>query len=319
MALDYYKVLGVDKNATKDEIKKMYRKLALKYHPDKNKGDKAAEEKFKEISEAYAVLSDDEKRKQYDMFGADGFSNRFSKEDIFRNFDSSTVFKEFGFNIDDLLSGIFGGGGKKSRSSAGFSFNFGGGSPFQGGAGPFAGQRTAGAAAGQDAEIELRLNLEEAVYGGKKSISFNAGKGVDTITLTIPPGIEEGKKLRVHGKGLYNQVTGQRGDLYCKIVINPHPSIKREGKDLIVEKQVKLTDMVLGGTADIKTLDNKSLQLKIPPFTRNNSLMRIKGKGVPSIKGVAPGNLLVRLIAQLPASLDDHQKKLFEELAKTGI
>lgn len=316
MALDYYKVLGVNKSANKDEIKKAYRKLALKYHPDKNKGDKKAEEKFKEINEAYAVLSDEEKRKQYDMFGADGFSHRFSKEDIFRGFDFSSIFKEAGLG-EDVFSSIF-GGAKKSHGRSGFSFSFGGGSPFQG-AGPFAGQSTADAGMGQDAEVEFRLNLDEAVYGGKKSISFNAGKGIDTITLTIPAGIEEGKKLRVQGKGMYNPVTGQRGDLYCKVIINSHPDFKREGKDLILNKKVKLTGMILGGTIDIKTLDNKSLQLKIPPFSRNNSLMRIKGKGVPATRGAEPGNLLVRLIAQLPTSLDEDQKELFERLSKTGL
>jgi curved DNA-binding protein len=316
MALDYYKVLGVNKNSSKDEIKRAYRKLALKYHPDKNKGDKAAEEKFKEINEAYAVLSDDEKRKQYDMFGADGFSHRYSKEDIFKGFDFS-IFKEFGLG-EDIFSTIF-GGGKKSRGGTTFSFNVGGGSPFQQ-TSPFTNYDTARAAsAGQDAEIELRLNLEEAVFGGKKSISFNAGKGVDTITLTIPPGISEGKKLRVQKKGLYNPMTGQRGDLYCKVVINPHLVFKREGKDLIIEKAVKITDMVLGGTIEIKTLDNKSLQLKVPPLSRNNSFLRIKGKGVPSGKGDEPGNLLVRLSAQLPVTINDEQKELLRELAKTGL
>ncbi len=313
MAEDYYKILGVDKKATKEEMKKAYRKLAMKYHPDKNKGSKEAEEKFKKINEAYAVLSNDEKRKQYDMFGAEDFSHRFSREDIFRGSDFGSIFKEFGLG-DDLFSRLF-TGGRRQKGGPSFSFRFGG-EPFGRGE-TFTREGMHGG--GQDAEMELHLPLEEAVFGVKKTVSFNAGSGVETITLKIPPSMEAGKKIRVKGKGMGDPYTGKRGDLYCKVIINPHPFFKRNGRDLMMEKEVKLTDLVLGGKVAIRTLDKKTLELKIPPLTKNNSKLRVRGKGIPDAKGEHPGNLLVRLVARMPVHLDDKQEELFIELAKTGL
>ncbi|MFH2133410.1 MAG: DnaJ C-terminal domain-containing protein [bacterium] len=311
MAEDYYTTLGVQKNASKEEIKKAYKKLAMKYHPDKNKGEKASEERFKKISEAYAVLSDNEKKKQYDQFGAEGFSNRYTQEDIFKGFDIGTIFEEFGFG-NNIFTSFAGGGGRKSprrRSGVPFDFENGLFSGSSGSGGPREQQKT---------ELELTLTLEEAVIGGKKTVSFNTGSGVDKIILAIPPGIEAGKKLKVKGKGLPDPYTGQRGDLYCRIVIEPHPEFKREGSDLIMEKEVKLTDLVLGATINISTLDKKHIELKIPANSKNSSLLRIKGKGVPNSKG-GPGNLLIRLSAILPEKLTSKQKELFKELSKTGL
>lgn len=319
MAEDYYKTLGVSRNASKNEIKKAYKKLALKYHPDKNKGDKVSEEKFKKISEAYAVLSDDEKKRQYDQFGAEGFSNRYSQEDIFRGFDVGSIFDEFGFG-GNIFSSIFGGGGRNpGRQSSNFGFNFSNGQ--FGGSNGFSGQarpRQQSPRQQKKTELELTLTLEEAVNGGKKNVSFNTDSGVDKIILAIPPGIEAGKKLKVKGKGVMDPFTGQRGDLYCKISIAPHPVFKREGDDLVMEKEVQLTDLVLGGSVTITTLDQKHIELKIPPHSKNNTLLRVKGKGVARSKG-SSGNLLVRLSAILPGKLTDKQKKLFEELAETGL
>jgi curved DNA-binding protein len=308
MAENYYRVLGVSKNASKDEIKKAFRKLALKYHPDQNKDNKEAEEKFKKINEAYAVLSNDEKRKQYDMFGAEGFSKRFSREDIFRGFDFNGTSKEFG--IGDLFgssffSDIFGGGrrsGRRSSSSYGFQDPFGGGNPPP-----------------QRAETELQVSLEDVVSGAKKRVSLDTGSGVETIEISIPKGIEDGQKMRLKGKGPMDPFSGQRGDLYCKITISPHPVFKRKGNDLVTEKEVKLTGLVLGGKIRITTIDNQQIDLKIPTNSKNNCMLRIKGKGIPGSKGKPAGNLLVRLQAQLPGPLDETQKKLFEELAKTGV
>ena len=314
MAEDYYRVLGVKKEATKEEIKKAYKKLAMKFHPDKNKGNKASEEKFKTINEAYAVLSDEGKRKQYDNFGAEGFSNRFSQEDIFKGFDAGNIFDEFGFG-GDLFSSFF-GGGQKSRGGSAQSFNFGGGNPF--GGGQSQGNRSSARSRNYDRELELKLTLEEAIVGGKKSISFNAGVGMDHIMIAIPPGIEEGKKLKVKGKGSIDSQTGQRGDLFCKITIAPHPLFKREGNDLVTEKEVKLTELILGGAVNVTTLDSVHIELKIPPLSRNNSFLRIKGKGVATARGI-PGNLLVKLSAKMPEQLTDKQKSLFEKLAKTGL
>lgn len=314
MAEDYYKILGVNKKTSKDEIKKAFRKLALKYHPDQNKDDKQAEEMFKKINEAYAVLSNDEKRKQYDMFGAEGFSKRFSREDIFRGFDIGSIFREFG--IGDIFGSRRRGGGRGRNSfSFGFGDPFGGGRGGPGGPGGFNRQN----APPQRSEAELQINLEDVVFGAKKKISLDTGSGIEAVEITIPKGIEEGQKLRLKAKGPLDPMSGQRGDLYCKIKIAPHPVFKQKGKDLIMEKEVKLTEMVLGGKTRVTTLDNKTIELKIPPNSKNNSKLRIKGKGIPGLKGAADGNLLVCLQVKLPARLDETQKKIFEELAKTGI
>jgi len=317
MAEDYYKILGVNKTASKDEIKKAYKKLALKHHPDRNKGDKQSEEIFKKINEAYAVLSDDNKRKQYDQFGAEGFSNRFSTEDIFRGFDFGSILKEFGLG-DDIFSSIFGGGGSGRRRpgrSSPFSFSFGGDDMFeeQPGFGPH--QRRS---VNLDLETELSVSLQEAVYGTKKSIAVNMPSGTQRILVTIPPGIDNGKKLKVRGKG-QKDATGQTGDLYCRIAIKPHPRFQREGQNLITEKEVKLTDLVLGGAIKVETLDDKTLELQIPPLSKNNATLRIRGKGLPESGKIPPGNLMVKLSATLPVDLTDEQKELFEKLSESGI
>lgn len=325
MAEDYYKLLGVAKNASKDEIKKAFRKLAMKYHPDKTKGDKNAEEKFKKINEAYAVLSNDEKRKQYDMFGAEGFSKRFSQEDIFRGFDLGSIFKEFGFGNGGGFSSFFGGG-----RNAGGRRGRGGGDPFsQGFQNPFGGFGNRGGFsqggpgghhhAPQAAETELRIDLAEAVSGAKKRISLDTGSGIETLDVAIPKGIDDGQKLRLKGKGPMDPMSGQRGDLHVKISIAPHPRFQRKGNDLIADQEVKLTDMVLGGKIRVTTIDNQQIDLKVPPSSKNNGMLRIRGKGIPGTKGKPDGNLLVRLQAKLPTQLDETQKKLFEELAETGV
>ncbi len=325
MAEDYYKLLGVDKKATKEEIKKAFRKLAMKYHPDKNKDDKQAEEKFKKINEAYAVLSNDEKRKQYDTFGAEGFSQRFSRDDIFRGFDISSIFKEFGMGDSfggTIFSDIFGGGSSRSgrnSSSSGFDGPFGG---FGSQGGSSRGGRSHSGRhqhQPQAAETELTVSLVDVVAGAKKRISLDTGRGVETLDVAIPIGIEEGQKLRLKGKGPLDPMTGQRSDLHVKITIAPHPLFQRKGNDLIVEKEVKLTEMVLGAKVRVSTIDNQQIELKIPANSRTNCMLRIKGKGIPGTKGKPDGNLLVRLLPQLPSTVDEHQKQLFEELAKSGL
>ncbi len=328
MTEDYYSLLGVNKTATKDEIKAAFRKLAMKYHPDKNSGDKAAEEKFKKINEAYAVLSNDEKRKQYDMFGAEGFSKRYTQEDIFRGFDFNGIFKEFGFGNmfgGDIFSGMFGGGQKKRRSSRGsnpfnFETNFGNQGGFNGHPGGFGnGPSGPSGSSPQVAETDLHISLEDAVMGIKKRVSIDTGGGAETIEITIPRGIESGKKLRLKGKGTLDPYTQQRGDLFCKIIIDPHRIFTLKGNDLIVDVEVKLTDMILGGKVRITTIDNQEIELKVPPHSKNNSMLRVKGKGMPGLKDKPDGNLLIRLQAKLPTTLDENQEQLFRQLADTGI
>ncbi|MCP4217296.1 MAG: DnaJ domain-containing protein, partial [bacterium] len=282
----------------------------------------AAEEKFKKINEAYAVLSDDQKRKQYDMFGAEGFSKRYSRDDIFRGFDVGSIFQEFG------MGSKFGGGGGGDF----FSFFGGGGGP-RGGRGrqnsrdPFGGASGFGGNPGhghghsrpQTAETELKVTLEDVVFGSKKRVTIDTGSGIENIDLSIPIGIEDGQKMRLKGKGPANPMTGGRGDLFCKITIAPHNIFLRKGRDLVMDKEVNLTDMVLGGKVRIDTIDNGSIDIKVPPHSKNGSKMRIKGKGIPAAGNKAAGNLLVSLQVRLPSALDENQKKLFKELAETGI
>lgn len=325
MAEDYYQLLGVEKNASKDEIKKAYRKLALKYHPDKHEGDTSMEEKFKKINEAYAVLSDEDKRQQYDTFGAEGFSQRFSQDDIFQGFDVNDVFRDFGFG-EDFFSTIFGGGNRGGRS---FSFRVGGspagggsGSPFGrtggGGGAPNVDQRRK-AGALRNAESELTISLQEVISGAKKSISFDVGSGVESVSVTIPIGVKDGQKLRIRGKGPVDPSSQRRGDLVVKIRVASHPEFTRDGNDLVAERDVKLTTMVLGGTVTVQTLDGLTIELKVPPSTKNNATLRLKGKGIPGSKSASAGNLLVRLNASLPTELTDEQRRIFEELETTGI
>lgn len=321
MAEDYYKLLGVNKSASKDEIKKAFRKLALQYHPDQNKDNPAAEEKFKKINEAYAVLGNDEKRKQYDMYGADGFSRRFSQEDIFRGVDFNSIFKEFGFggrSGSSFFGDLFGRGargGSRQRQSSGFQDPFRGG----GGFGGFGGGNFGGQPQPQKAETELKVSLEDAYSGAKKRVSLDTGAGVETVDVTIPRGIAEGQKLRLKSKGPVDPGTGQRGDLYCKISINPHRVYQLKGKDLVIEAEVPLTEMILGGKVRVATPDNNTIELKVPRLSKNNAMLRIKGKGMPGTQGKPDGNLLIKLQAKLPTELDDAQQKLFEELAESGI
>jgi curved DNA-binding protein len=260
------------------------------------------------------------------MFGAEGFSKRFSREDIFRGFDINSIFKEFGFGGSfggNFFSDAF-GTGRKSRGRRSSSFGFE--DPF-GGFGGQGGFNRGGFSPGgqarshkpQATEAELQITLLDVVMGGKKRVSLDTGSGVENLDITIPKGIEAGQKLRLKGKGPIDPMSGQRGDLYVKIKIAPHPVFQRKGNDLVVDKEVKLTDMVLGGKVRVATIDNQQIDLKVPPNSKSGSMLRIRGKGIPGTKGKADGNLLVRLHPQLPSNLDERQKRLFEELAETGV
>jgi curved DNA-binding protein len=300
---DYYKVLGVEKNATDEEMKKAYRKLAMKYHPDKNKGDKTAESKFKEVSEAYAVLSDKEKRRQYDEFGANGFQQRFSQEDIFKGFDFSDVLKEFGFG-----GGMFGG----KRGGGGTRFSFGGA--------PFGGHgsrqpRTKGA----DVVYELPLSLQEIAAGTQKTLSLQHGDRIEKISVTIPKGMMAGKKLRLPGKGNKDPYGGTSGDLYVQVKLLPDRNFSAEGHDLTITRNIKLSDALLGTTLAIPTIDGKELSIKVPPGTNHKTKMRLAGHGLPRMKGVGKGDLFVQLMIQMPKALSSEQKDLIKKIAATGL
>jgi curved DNA-binding protein len=305
MADDYYKILGINKSASPAEVKKAYRKLALKYHPDKTKGDKALEDKFKKISEAYAVLSDPEKKKQYDTYGSADFQNRFSQEDIFRNFDLGDILKEFGF-----------GGGRQRTGFGGF----GGGNPFSqamgGGRGGFGQQQ---APKGRDLEYEIPLALEELIHGTHKTITINQGGQAKAIDVKIPKGLVTGKKIRLAGKGETSPHGGPAGNLYIKSKPIPGPGITIEGNDILMTTPVKLTQALLGDTIAVNTPDGTAINLKLPPGTNSKSKMRIPKKGIPHMKGNGRGDLFVVIQIDMPKQLNKEQKELIKKLEKTGL
>jgi len=300
---DYYKTLGVSKNTKDDEIKKAYRKLAMKYHPDHTKGDKSAEEKFKKISEAYAVLSDKEKRKQYDTFGSDGFHQRFSQEDIFRSFDFGDIFKEFGFGGTNPFMGRRGG----------MRFSFGSGSPF--GSHPGRQQQVKGS----DLVYELPLTLQEVAKGTNKVISFDHKGRSEKITVKILKGMITGKKLRLAGKGEPSPYGGPPGDLYIQSKVLNDPQYDVKEYDLYLNRDIRLTEAILGRSISVPTLDGKELSLKIPPGTRHGTKMRLSGHGLPVMKGRKKGDLYVHIHVVMPERLNKEQKKLIEKLAQTGL
>ena len=299
---DYYRILGVDKKAGSADIKKAYRKLAMKYHPDHAKDDKAAEEKFKKISEAYAVLSDEEKRKQYDTYGSADFKQRFSQEDIFRSFDFGDIFREFGF-----------GGRAFSTGEGGIRFNFGGGSPFGGRRGRQAVPK------GSDLVYELPLSLREVAMGADKAVSFQHQGRAENISVKIPRGMVTGKKLRIAGKGEPSPYGGPAGDLYIKSVVMDDPQFTVDGHDVYVNREIKLTQTLLGTQISVPTLEGKDMTLKIPPGTRHKTKMRLTGLGLPHMKGGGRGDLYVVVHVKMPRQLTAEQKKLIGQLADTGL
>lgn len=292
---DYYQILGISKNATDAEVKKAYRKLAMKYHPDHSKGDKNAEEMFKKVSEAYAVLSDKEKRQQYDTFGSTGFHQRYSQEDIFRNVDLGDILKEFGF------------GGQGTR------FSFGGGSPFGGQ------QRRRAPVKGSDLVYELPLTLREVASGTDKTITFQHQGRSENITVKIPPGMIAGKKLRLPGKGEQSGYGGPPGDLYIQSRVIADPAFTAEEYDLNTTVTIRLSESLLGTQVGIPTLEGGELSLKIPPGTRHKTRMRLAGHGLPKMKDGSKGDLYVIVSVDSAKKLTPEQKKLVEKLAATGL
>jgi curved DNA-binding protein len=308
--MDYYELLGVTKNSSPAEIKKAYRKLALKYHPDKNKGDKNAESRFKEINEAYAVLSDPEKKKQYDLYGSADFHQRYSQEDIFRGFDLNDILRQFGF----------GGSGHSTQ----FHTNMGGNGGFtsffnQGqGAGCGGGCHTA-ASKGQDMTYQITVTLEEVLNGAERTISLRKNGSTHSVSVKIPKGIEAGKKLRLTGKGGASPNGGQPGDLYLKVDIASNDTFTREGDDLITQKLVSFSEACLGTTIEVETLEGKKFNVKIAPGTGNDSRLRLKGFGLPVGPLGERGDLYVKIVVKVPKELTKEQEKAIALLRETGL
>jgi curved DNA-binding protein len=315
--MEYYQILGVAKTATADEIKKAYRKLALKYHPDKNPDNKAAEEKFKEISEAYAVLSDPEKRQQYDTYGSAGFRQRYSQEDIFRNFDLNDILRQFGF-----------GGGFRGTGGFHTTGNFrpaGGGSPFdnifgqagmRGGCGGGCGPQPV---KGNDLTYEMTVSLEEVLHGAEKTIGLRQNGQTQNVSVKIPKGIEDGKRLRLSGKGAHSSSGGPAGDLYLKVHVAEHPVFQRVEDDLVVEHRIPFSEACLGTTLEVTTLDGKKFNVKVPAGVQQEAKLRIKGHGLPAGPIGHRGDLLVKIAVRIPKTLSPEQEEAVRALTSVSL
>jgi len=350
---DYYEVLGVEKSASADEIKRAYRRMAIKYHPDKNPGNKEAEAKFKECAEAYEVLSDPEKRKQYDQYGHEGLRGTGMHD--FSRMDVEDIFSMFGF--EDFFGSVFGGGGRR------------------------AGARRGGPVRGYDLETGVELTLSEVAKGTEKTIEFTrqdlcpdchgsgAAPGTQptrcplcngrgqvakgggffqmvstcpqcqgtghiitkpcptckgsgrvpkkrTVTIRIPPGVHEGQAIRVAGEGEPGRDGGPSGDLYCYVRIKPHEFLERDGNDLIAVVPLSLTQAALGATIEVPSLDG-TRQLRVPPGTQYGSIFRIRGQGLPDVRNGRVGDQLVQVTIETPTNLNERQEELLREFAKT--
>ncbi|SVB97515.1 uncharacterized protein METZ01_LOCUS250369 [marine metagenome] len=295
---DYYSILGVSREASDDDLKKAFRKKAMDYHPDRNKNNPKAEEKFKEINEAYAVLGDKAKRSQYNRFGSDGFHKRFSKEDIFRDFDFGDIFNSFGFE-----SGSSGKGGIPDLDSFISGQGFGG--------------RTR-SRRGKDIRQNFYISFHEAALGTKRSILVELnGKKIET-TFKVPSGSKDGNKLRLVGKGQPGTHGGPPGDLYLKICINKHPHFSRVGDDILIDKEISPTEALLGTTIEVPTLNDSKI-LTIPPCTQSHTKLKLKGVGIPFHQGKKTGDQLVRVIVKYPKKLTDQQTELVHKLKIAGL
>ncbi len=311
--MDYYEVLGVKKDNSAQDIKKAYRKLAMKYHPDRNKGDKEAEEKFKKISEAYAVLSDPEKRKQYDTFGESGFQQRYSQEDIFQGFDLGDILKEFG------LGGM--GGGFRASSGQGSPFEtffFQGGGP-GGGRASYHSPGQQQPVKGNDLTYELSVSLEEILSGSEKTISLRREGRTENVSVKIPRGMKAGQKLRLAGKGSPSPYGGPPGDLFLIINEQAHPVFIREGNNLIVEQHIPFSKACLGSEVNVKSLEGKDLKVKVPAGIQPQAKLRLKGHGLPAGKTGGRGDIYVKFTVDIPKKLTKEQKKVIQELTDKGL
>ncbi len=300
---DYYNVLGVPRGASPEEIKKAFRKLALKHHPDKNPGDKKSEELFKQASEAYEVLSDPKKREMYDQFGFAGVHA----------------------GAQSGGGGPFGGGFSGSQQDFGPDFQSIFGDVFGdifGGRGPGQARRSQGRqrpARGADLRYTLSLSLEEAAAGGEKIISYlrnrNQREEQAKLAVKIPPGVRHGQRLKLAGEGDgAPRAGGQAGDLYVVVQLEDHPLFRREDDDVHLDLPVSFVDAMLGATVEIPTLTNP-ISLKIPPGTQSGQSFRVKGRGFPRTGRGGAGDMLIRIQIDTPSSLSGQQKELVEKLA----
>jgi DnaJ-class molecular chaperone len=340
---DYYAVLGVNKNATEKEIKAAYRKLARKFHPDVNPGDKTAEEKFKQITEANDVLSDVEKRKKYDQYGDQwkaysqgGFpGGQAGGQGGFGGFGSNgpKVRVDYGGaegmpDLNDLFATLFGpeafNNGRSGAQTGGFR-NRGSAA-----GDPFAQFRTRESAPqrGSDVEAHLTVTLEEAFNGGSRNLTLtsqperydtgspNTGGNVRRVEVKIPTGVSDGQKIRLAGQG--NPGPAGNGDLYLIVSVTPHTQFERKGDDLYVDVPVPYTDAALGGEAKVPTLKGTRLTMTLPAGTQSGRSFRLGGQGMPKLKGGGNGDLYARIKITVPTVLSERERELLSELQRIG-
>ena len=296
--IDYYKILDLKKDASTDDIKKAYRKLARKHHPDLNPNNEEANKKFQQINEANEVLSDPDKRKKYDKYGKDWqhADQLDAQEQQRRQYQSpgggygggSSYSGGFGGeDFSDFFSSMFGGGGGRSSRN----------SPFK----------------GQDYNADLQLNLVDAYTTHKQTLTVNGKQ----VRINIPAGVENGQKIKLPGYGAPGVNNGPPGDLYIKFNISDHPRFKRKGNDIYIQEEVDLYTAILGGEKIVETLNGK-VKLKIPEGTQPDTTLRLKGKGFPIYKKEDQfGDLYVKWQVKLPTNLNAEQKELFEKLSKS--
>ena len=317
---DYYATLGVAKGASDKEIKQAFRKLARKFHPDVNPGDKASEAKFKEVNEAYEVLGDPAKRKKYDELGANW---RMYEQAGAAGGAGSPFGAQWNVNV-----GGGPGGGYRTMTQEEMEDMFGGGSPFSdffrtffGGGGQArdtrSGRGRTRSHPGRDVEHEIELDLEHAMHGTVQRLGIQHDGEQRNVEVRIPAGVGEGSRVRVAGEGERGTGGGAAGDLYLRVRLRPHPKFERRGRDLSTKVRVPVTTAVLGGEVEVQTLAGKSLRLKIPPGTQNGQVFRLRGHGLPSTKkGDGAGDLYATVDVALPKTLSADERAHYEALAK---
>jgi curved DNA-binding protein len=293
---DYYEVLGVKKGASIEELKKAYRKLAVKYHPDKNPGDKQAEDRFKEINEAYAVLSDPKKKEQFDQFGSNNFHQRYSQEDIFKGFNVDDLFKDQGFGTEDIFSRLFGGAMRGQRGGAGRGM----------------------AAKGEDYNMEILITFRDAYDGADKRIAYLRDGTREELSVKIPPGIENGAKLRVAGRGGSGRGGGPAGDIFLTVNVGADAIFQREGADIVLPLEVHFSEAALGGSIDVPTMEGTK-RIKIPAGIQTGTKVRLKGLGFHHAGKKERGDLYVRIGVKVPEKLTPRQRELLEQLSGEGL
>jgi curved DNA-binding protein len=314
---DYYQTLGLAKSASSKEIKQAFRKLARKFHPDVNPGDKTAEAKFKEINEAYEVLGDADKRRKYDELGANwrqyeqaqqagqsplgdvGWSAGGGQPGGFRSINEDELRDMFGGEhpFSEFFQAFFGGSGAAERHGR-------------------AGRGTR-ARTGRDVEEAIDLSLEEAMNGAMRRLAVKHEGHTRTVDVRIPAGVGDGSRVRVPGEGEQGASGGRAGDLYLRVRLTPDPRFERRGRDLHTVVAVPVTTAVLGGEAEVSTVGDRPLRLKIPPATQNGQVFRLKGHGMPAVgKSAERGDLYATVSVTLPKQLTPEQRAHYEELAK---